>query len=150
MRARWKGSAAALALTLLLPLAGCGESQIDRYCHAVEGYRTELADMVDSSSATALLSHRPMLHDLASQAPEDLTDEWQTFLAAVDGLQEALDRAGVKASAFSGGKPPAGMSAAARKAVADAADQLRSDDVVLAANGIEQQGRDVCKVNFGL
>jgi hypothetical protein len=34
--------------------------------------------------------------------------------------------------------------------VADAANQLGTDDVVAAATGIEQQARDVCKVNFGL
>ncbi len=32
----------------------------------------------------------------------------------------------------------------------DAADQLSSDDVVAAASGIEQEARDVCKINLGL
>ena len=38
----------------------------------------------------------------------------------------------------------------ARAAVAGAVQQVSSDDVVQAASGIEQQARDVCKVNLGL
>ena len=50
--------------------------------------------MIDSTSPTALLDHLPMLRDLADQAPEDLADEWQTFLDALEGLDEALKDAG--------------------------------------------------------
>ena len=55
----------------------------------------------------------------------------------------------MKPSDFEDGKPPAGLSAAERKAIADAASQIRTEEVVEAASGIEQQARDVCKVNFG-
>jgi hypothetical protein len=109
-----------------------------------------MADMVSSTSASALLSHLPMLHDLSEKSPDDLADEWQVFLGALDDLDKALEDAGVKPSDFVDGKPPAGLSAADRKAIADAASQIRTDEVVQAASGIEQQGRDVCKVNFGI
>ena len=72
------------------------------------------------------------------------------LLRAVEGLDEAIDDAGVKPSDFEDGKPPAGLSAADQKAIADAAGQITTDDVVAAATGIEQQARDVCKVNLGL
>jgi hypothetical protein len=91
-----------------------------------------------------------MLHELADKAPRDLTDEWQVFLGALDGLEKALTDAGAKPSDFRDGRPPAGLSATDRKAIVDAADQVSSADVSQAASGIEQQGRDVCKVNLGL
>ena len=56
----------------------------------------------------------------------------------------------MKASDFKGGKPPAGLSPADKQAIADAAYRISSDDVVASASGIEQQARDVCKVNLGL
>ena len=91
-----------------------------------------------------------MLHDLAEKSPRDLTDEWQVFLRALDDLDQAIKDAGVKPSDFEDGKPPAGLSAAETKAITDAASRIRTDDVVQASSGIEQQGRDVCKVNLGL
>ena len=30
-----------------------------------------------------------MFRDLADEAPDDLTDEWQTFVNALEGLQDA-------------------------------------------------------------
>jgi hypothetical protein len=141
---------AVLAVALLVPVAGCGEDSIESYCSDLREHRKEMAEMVESTSPSALLSHLPMLHDLAEQAPQDLEDEWQVFVGALDDLDKAIRDAGVKPSDFEDGKPPAGVSAAERRAIADAASQIRTDEVVEAASGIEQQGRDVCKVNFGL
>ena len=150
MTGRLRLLGAALALTLLVPLAGCGGNSIDDYCSDLKAHQKEMADMIDSTSPTSLLSHLPMLHDLAEKSPDDLTDEWQVFLTALDSLEKAIKKAGVKASDFENGKPPAGLSAADRQSIVDAASQVRSDDVVQAASGIEQEGRDVCKVNLGL
>ena len=141
---------ACLAVALLLPVAGCGENSIDDYCAALKSDQKQIAEMLESTSATALLTHLPMLRDLADQAPEDLADEWQTFVGAVDGLQDALDEADVKASDFEDGKPPAGLSAEDRQAITAAADQMATADVSAAASGIDQQARDVCKINLGL
>jgi hypothetical protein len=144
--ARW---AIGVATVLLLPVTGCGDAT-ENYCKDLEEHTEQIAEMVGSDSPAALLDGLPMLHDLAAKAPEDLTDEWQTFLGALDGLDEAIEKSGVEASDFEDGKPPAGLSAADQKAIADAAGQVSSDDVVAASTGIEQQARDVCKVNLGL
>jgi hypothetical protein len=141
---------ALLALALLAALTGCGENSIESYCSDLREHREEMAEMIESSSPSALLSHLPMLHDLADEAPQDLADEWQVFVGALDDLDQAIEDAGVQPSDFEDGKPPAGLSAAERKAIEDAATQIQSEDVVQAASGIEQQGRDVCKVNLGL
>jgi hypothetical protein len=140
---------AALAVALLLPLAGCGDPT-KSYCSDLEAHRKQIADMLDSDSPSALLDGLPMLHDLADKAPQDLSDEWQTYLVALDGLDKAIKHAGVRASDFKGGKPPAGLSPADQKAIAEAAGQVATDDVVAAATGIEQEARDVCKINMGL
>ena len=149
MRRRSARLAAGLVVALLLPLAGCGD-KTDDYCSALEDRNKQIAEMVGSDSPDALLKGLPVLRDLAKKAPEDLADEWQTFLGALDGLADALDEAGVKPRDFVGGKPPEGLSVRAQKAISDAASQIGADDVVEASTGIEQQARDVCKVNLGL
>lgn len=134
---------------LLLALAGCGDPAKD-YCGALEADQQQLADMIGSDSPSALLSNLALLRDLGDRAPEDLEDEWQTFTTALEALDSSLDDAGIKPSDFQDGKPPAGLGEADQKSIAEAAGQLGSDDVVAAVGGIEQQGRDVCKVNLGL
>jgi hypothetical protein len=106
--------------------------------------------MIGSDSPSALLGGLPTLRDLADQAPEDLKDEWQTFLDALDGLAGAIKDAGVKPSDFKGGRPPKGLTEKEQQAISEAANQIGTDDVVQASAGIEQQARDVCKVNLGL
>ena len=141
--------AAGLLVALLLPLSGCGDPTKD-YCSALEEHNKEIAEMVGSDSPDGLLNGLPMLRDLAEKAPEDLADEWQTFVDAVEGLDDALEKAGVKPEDFVAGKPPKGTGAREQKAIADAASQIVSADVVQASAGIEQQARDVCKLNLGL
>lgn len=140
----------ALLLVLLTGVAGCGDPQ-ERYCASVEEHRKELADMTSSEAGgAALLRHLPMLQDLAADAPPDLQDEWQTFLTAVEGLDKALRAADVRPEQFGAGKPPSGLSKPELQRIQAAATRLASPDVVQAASGIEQEARDVCKVNIGL
>jgi hypothetical protein len=143
-------TAGTVAVALLLTVSGCGESRIESYCHDLGEHRKQIAAMLDSSSPGALFQRLDLMRDLAGKAPSDLQDEWQTFLQAVEDLDKALRDAGVKPSDFRGGKPPSGLTPSDQKAIVDAADQLSSDDVVSAASGIEQQARDVCKINLGL
>ncbi|ROR91250.1 hypothetical protein [Nocardioides aurantiacus] len=143
-------AAVVAGLLLALPLAGCGEPTTEDYCAQLRLDREQLSAMVSASSPTALLDNLELLQGLGEKAPSDLTDEWQTFLGALEDLDRALRSADVSAEDFQGGEPPAGLSPSERRDVVAAADQIRSEEVVSAASGIEQQGRDVCKVNLGL
>lgn len=139
-----------VALVASLALTGCGQSQGESYCDAVSARSKDLADMVQSQSADALLSRTSMLQRLSAKAPSDLRDEWQTFLAAVEGLRRALRAADLRAGDVADGNFPAAVSTAQKQAVMAAATRLSSGEVAAAADGIEQQARDVCKVNIGL
>ncbi len=147
---RQRRAVVSLAVAMLLSLTGCGGDSTEDYCGAIEGANEQITKMIASDSPSALLSNLPLLRDLAEESPEDLADEWETFIGALEGLDEALDEAGVKASDFEAGKPPEGLSDADQKAIADAAGQVGGEDVAEATSGIEQQARDVCKVNLGL
>ena len=149
-RGRVRRSVVALLVAMLLPFAACGGDESASYCSDLQKDRKEIANMLASGSPSALLGNLPMLHDLADKSPQDLDDEWQTFLGALDGLDKAIKDAGVEPDDFKDGKPPAGLSAADKKAIADAANQIGTEGVVQAATGIEQQARDVCKINLGI
>lgn len=148
-----------LAVLVLLGSPGCGNpvhlitgaDSIDDYCAALNSRREAFADLMsDVSSPVALLDAQSMFKELAGKAPDDITDDWQTLLLALQGLQRALERAGVEPSDFVDGKPPASLSKADRKVIAVAADELSSNATVAAVGAIDQEARDVCKVNLGL
>lgn len=144
---------AVLAVGAVLAAAGgCGgpEQQRAGYCAELRGDQARFSAMFGSDDPTALLDNLPLLDEVAGKAPDDLRDEWQTLLNALHGLDDALDDAGVRPADFRSGKPPAGLTAAQRKAIADAADSLAAPEVVSSASGIEQQARDVCKIQLGM
>jgi hypothetical protein len=143
---------APLVLLLLLVAAGCGGEDDRRaaYCSSLEKDKVQLSETFGGSDPTALLENLPLLEEVADGAPDDLRDEWQTFLNALRGLDDALDEAGVEPADFADGRPPAGLSAAEQKAIGDAADELAAQEVVSAASGIEQQARDVCRIQLGM
>lgn len=142
--------AAVLASALLVGLVGCGEDSEEAYCKAVKSEQEKFAEMQSDVSGLGLLEGLPTLRRLSAKAPDDLRDEWQTFLGALDAFSETLDEVGVEPTDFVDGKPPVGLSAAERTRIADAANELSSPDVVDAADGIEQQAKDVCKLQLGL
>jgi hypothetical protein len=139
----------AMTGVLLLWVPACGDQE-KGYCSALSKEQPMFSEMQDDTSGLALLKHRTTLHSLAEDAPDDLTDEWQTFLGAIDAFAGTLRDAGVKPGDFADGKPPAGLSDTERTRIATAASELSSADVVEAADGIEQQAKDVCKLQLGL
>ena len=142
-------AATVLTLALAVTLCGCGDQE-EKYCDALRKDRTRIDEIINASGGDALLAGLPVFRDLADEAPDDLTDEWQTFVNALEGLQDALDEAGVKPAEFRDGRIPASVTGDARRTIVAAADTLSSPPVVSAVSGIETQGRDVCKVNLGL
>ncbi len=144
-----RGVAAGLAsgaLVLTGLLAGCGSSE-DDYCAALKQQQSIFAD---DGTGVSLLVHLADLEDVAAKAPDDLTDEWQTALTALQGLRDAIVAAGVEPVDFVDGKPPSSVSGADQRRIAAAASRVSEQGVVEAINGIDQQAKDVCKLQLGL
>lgn len=131
-------------------LAGCS-SDTDSYCAAVRDHKAELTELSDSAGepgSEVMTDSLGVFGDLADRAPEDLTDEWDTFLGAWEGLTTALDASGADVTDFDPEQRPDGMGSDEFAAVKRAAAELTSPQVVEAAGGIEQHALDVCKVDL--
>jgi hypothetical protein len=134
---------AVVLLLVGLATTGCGDQQ-DKYCDAVKDHRQELGSVLGDGSADALLDALPILRDLADQAPDDIRDEWKTVIDAVEGLQQALEDAGVDPATYDRDHPPAGLSQADKDDIDAAARELTSEQTVSAFSGVDQQAKDVC------
>ena len=135
--------AAAAVLAIALLATGCADQQ-EKYCDAVEDHQQELGEVLGGASPDALLKALPIFEDLADEAPEDIRDEWKTVIDALDGLQQALEDAGVDPATYDRRPPPEGLSQADQDAIDAAASQLTSEETVTAFNGVDQQAKDVC------
>ncbi len=136
-----------LAVTaLLLTATSCGDDDGD-YCGALTSNQTLFAE---DGTGQELITKISNLADLAEKAPDDLADEWQVFLGALEALDGAIKDAGLDAADIVGGVRPAGVSDEEWTAIKSAADALAAAGVADALSGIDQQAKDVCKVQLGL
>ena len=148
-RARPLTRSLAALLLLLTPLAGCA-SQQEKYCDAVKEHQKSLTEIMADAGPTDLLQALDDFRALRAEAPSDISDEWQQVIRSIEGLQQALDDAGVDPGDFDGGKPPAGLSKDDRQAIARAADEVGSRNTEVALAGVQQQALDVCKTQLWL
>ena len=130
---------------LLLPLllAGCGDDK-DIYCDAVSDHQKDLSETLGDGSPDALLKALGIFQDLADQAPSDITDEWQQVIRSLEGLQQALEDAGVDPATYDRAHPPTGLTAEEKRTIDAAAADVGSGATLQALSDLDQQARDVC------
>jgi hypothetical protein len=140
-----------LAVGLLLPLlVACGGSEQDAYCATVQDRQQELSDIVGSGEPDALLQALGVFEELQDDAPGDISDEWQQVVGRIEGLNDALEDAGVDPATYDRDDPPADLSDEARAAIDAAAEQLGSGTTLRALQDLDQHARDVCQTPLTL
>ncbi|MGZ5417414.1 MAG: hypothetical protein ACXWDI_09560 [Nocardioides sp.] len=141
---------AGLTALLLVPLVGCAGEQ-ESYCDAVAQEKQTLEDLsagADDPEAGTLSETIAVFERLQEDAPDDMVDEWDTYVTALRALETALADAGADESMFTDGEKPEGMRDEDYDSISAAAVELRSTRVVEAAAGIEQHALDVCKISL--
>jgi hypothetical protein len=90
-----------------------------------------------------------VLSELRDEAPDDISDEWNTLVGALQGLVDAVKATGHPLGDFAGGTQPDGVTSGQFDAVEQAATELQGTRVQQAGKSIEQHAQDVCKVDLG-
>jgi hypothetical protein len=132
-----------LAMALALGLSGCKSDQ-EKYCDAVKEHQQKLGEVLADGSPNALLEALPIFRDLAGDAPEDIRDDWKVVIDTLQGLRDALDKAGVDPATYDRDHPPAGLGQADKDAIDAAAAAAGSQDTSTAFNAVDQEAKDVC------
>lgn len=134
----------------LTSVTGCA-TETEQYCETLAEDKETLTELATGDSREAvLITTLDTFRGLRDKAPGDLTDEWSTLVFAYEGLAEAFATAGVAPGEYDAGSPPPELTPAEVRRIAGAAAELRTPRVMRAAEGVEQHGRDVCKVDLGL
>jgi hypothetical protein len=124
-------------------LVGCGSDQ-DAYCDTVSDHQEELSEIVGEGGPDALMRALDVFRELQDDAPSDISDEWQQVVSSIEGLQEALDDAGVDPATYDPDRPPTGLSESDQQAITAAATRLGGAETAGALQDLDQQARDVC------
>ena len=147
-----RGALLVSALLVLASLTGCA-STTEKYCGTLEDEKQTLTDLAQSSKepgSDLFGDSLAVFEELRDASPDDIRDEWDTYVFAWEGVADAFDEAGVSPQDYQPGEKPPGVTDEQTKAIEDAAAGLGSDRVRDAGTGIEQHARDVCKVDLGL
>jgi hypothetical protein len=151
-RARRAGPLALTGVLVVSLLGGCA-SDTDRYCGELRQQKQTLSDLAVQSEKPGndvLANTLDVWRKLRDKAPDDIHDEWDTLVFALEGVVEAFDAAGTSLADYDPAHRPPGVSDAEAKRIEDSAGELTSSRVTKAGDSVEQHARDVCQVDLGL
>lgn len=134
-------------LLLVSALGGCA-SQKEKYCSTLRDDKAQLTNLA-AAKGDVLGRSLSLFTELRDQAPPDVKEDWTQFVGAWQALVDAFHAAGVDPRHFDPAHRPPGVSTGQFQSIKQAAGDLSSEDVRLAAARIEDHARAVCKVDLG-
>jgi hypothetical protein len=143
-----------VGVLLAAGLSGCSGGT-SSYCSALKDDRTQLTRLAVESAkpgakgADALARTLVLLDGLRDKAPDDIADEWNTLVDALQGVADAIKESGAAPGDFAGGTRPQDVTSGQYQAVQQAVAELQTTRVRQAGASIEQHAQDVCKVDLG-
>ncbi|MDP9444889.1 MAG: hypothetical protein M3P83_11310 [Actinomycetota bacterium] len=89
----------ALAGTVLVlgSLAGCGGNETEAYCDSLRDAQREFRAL-EENQLPRVGEALDRIQELGDQAPDAVSDEWQTLNGAIDELRGAVDDLGIELS----------------------------------------------------
>jgi hypothetical protein len=145
---------AATAVLAFGALAGCG-SDTDgvgsAYCSDLETTRVNLAT-INGGDLSELVATTDQLHAVAAEAPQEVAEEWETFVGGFDailaafreaGFDSADDMAGLKDGAW-----PSDVDVVALQDAMDEIQELGDDEFKKAGDAISDHADRACGVDL--
>lgn len=145
---RRRVSAGALVAVVAV-LAGCGDSTSSAYCEDFQAAQKEF-DALSTTDLDEIDAAFTRLHELADEAPDAVTEDWQVFDETITEAETALTDAGLDLSDLSGildGEVPDEISADDLTEVNERFSAFNSDEMTEATESIEQHAQEVCGVD---
>lgn len=137
----------------LAALASCSSDPEEAYCDEVSDVRSDLAAAALTAGDEEGAYLGPVLRvleDLRSASPDDLRDEWDTFVFAWRDLVDVLEETGVDPTTFDPDQRPAGLSQEDFDQILAVGRELGTPRVRDAVRVISDHAVAVCETPFDL
>lgn len=138
---------------LATSLAACGgddDSAGGSYCKQLTAAKPTF-DTLSSGDLSQLKQGFATFHELADEAPDDLTTQWKTLDDAATDIEGALEDAGLSFDdlpAIQSGTIPEGVDVTKLTAFATDLQKLNNTKFTAARADIAKQAKDVCGVDL--
>jgi outer membrane murein-binding lipoprotein Lpp len=130
-------------------LTGCGGGT-DAYCDTLESASEEIAAL-DQGDFDGFEEVVESTRELADTAPDEVAEEWNVLVGALDGFVEALSDAGIELSdlaAIQGGSIPEGVDQEKLTEAFAKIQELNGEDVSDANDKIEAHAKSECGIDL--
>ena len=149
------------ALTALVPLTlvaglltSCGGgsgSDTSAYCDDLKADKAQFESM-SGGDISQLGDAFDKMHKLASEAPDEVKDDWKTVDDALTSIEDALKSAGLSVddlAAMQKGQMPKGVDMAKLQELTPKLQEISGADMAKATEAIDKNAQDVCGVTLG-
>jgi hypothetical protein len=138
--------AAALALGATV-LSGCSGGT-EAYCDSLEQAQSDF-DAFETGDFAGFGDFIDRSREIASEAPDEVSEEWDTVVAALDQFETVLEDAGVdfeELENLEAGEIPEGLDIGA---LTEAAQEFDTEELEGATETISTHAKDECDVDLG-
>lgn len=149
-RSRILMATAALSVSFLV--GGCGGGT-DAYCEDLRSAEEQFSAFDEGTpDAQEFEDAIATFRSLGEEAPDEVAGDWETFLAAFDDLEAALNDAGIEfgdlADIQNGGELPDGVDPQALQDLGAEIESLGGDEIEQASDAIEEHASSECDVDL--
>jgi len=133
-------------------LASCSSDPEQDYCDELDGATATLVGLADRSGTGGdyVEPALDLFQKLREKAPDELRDEWDTFVFSWQDLVDVLKDTGVDPTTFDPKHRPDGLSREDFERIRAVGEELRSSRVRDAVEGITRHAHDVCGLSLDL
>jgi hypothetical protein len=128
-------------------LSGCsGGGDTEAYCDGLKDAESAFSGNMDASAIEEISD---TIGDLADDAPEEVSDDWETLDNAYGDFEDALEDAGLSTADLEDPEKLQGLEEEDMQKIQEATEAMGTDDVSEATDNIEKHAKDECDVDLG-
>jgi hypothetical protein len=143
--------AAATLMAGMLTACGGGDSgDTDAYCDSIKEAKADF-ESLDKADFSKLEDAFDKIHEIAGDAPDEVSDDWKILDDALQDMQKALADAGLEVSDLEGlstGQMPEGLDQEDLTKLVQDIQAVGSEEVKKAADNIEKHAKDECDIDL--
>lgn len=137
-------AAAVLGAGLLVGCGGGGDTEA--YCDGMKEAESDFSG--DSANAENFQEMADRFQDLADEAPDEVADDWDKLLEALNGFTDTLDDAGVSVEDLSDPEKAQDIDPETLQELSEASEAMGAEEYTEASDNITEHANEECGLDL--